>query len=250
MEAMKPPTIVFLHAFPLHAAMWDAQLEAVRVAGFDAIAVDFPGFGKTHSSGQRTMQEFAQFIAERLERRDIRDFVLVGLSMGGYAAFRLLERLPGAARALVLADTKASPDAPEARTKRLKMAARVETEGTEFLLSEVVPNLLAPNASDAAKNRARELAAHATGSAVYNALAALASRPDSRAQLEDIGVPTLVIVGSEDKVTTLEDAQEMTNAIQGARLEVIQDAGHLSNLEQPEAFNRVLLGFLEPFRTS
>jgi 3-oxoadipate enol-lactonase len=250
MEAMTQPHVVFLHAFPLHAAMWDAQLEAVRAAGFEAVALDFPGFGTTHSSGQRTMQEFAQFIVDRLERRDIRDFVLVGLSMGGYAAFRLLEKLPGAVHALVLADTKASPDAPEARTNRLKMAARVEAEGTGFMLDEVIPNLLAPSTSQAASARARELASHATGSAVYNALAALASRPDSRMQLEDIGIPTLVIVGSEDTVTPLEDAQIMASTIPNAKLEIIPGAGHLSNLEQPELFNRVLLEFLEPFRNA
>jgi 3-oxoadipate enol-lactonase len=245
---MPRPTIVFLHAFPLHAAMWDAQIQVVQNAGFDTLALDFPGFGNTSSGGQRTMQEFAQFIADRLERRGVTSLVLVGLSMGGYAAFRLLEKLPpDALRGLVLADTKASPDAPEARTKRLRTAARVEAEGTAFLVSELVPGLLGANASPAARDRAADLASSASQTAVYNALAALASRPDSRDQLEDINVPTLVIVGQDDSVTTLEDARLMADTIPDARLEIISGAGHLSNLEQPETFNHVLLEFLKRF---
>jgi 3-oxoadipate enol-lactonase len=244
---MTLPTVVFLHAFPLHAQMWDAQLEAVRGAGFPALAPDFPGFGNAASNGQRTMQEFAQSIVDGLDRKGISEIVLVGLSMGGYAAFRILERHRDTVRGLVLADSKASPDDSSARTKRLKMAARVESEGTGFLLEELIPNLLAPNVSHAVKDAAKDLAAAAPPQAVYNALAALASRPDSRPSLEDIEIPTLVIVGEHDTVTPKGDAEVIVEAVHGAQLIVIPDAGHLSNLEQPAAFNTALLEFLMQF---
>lgn len=245
---MTPPTVVFLHAFPLNAQMWQAQMEAVGKAGFPVLALDFPGFGAAPSSGQRTVQEFAQWIIDALERERVTDAVLVGLSMGGYVAFRILERHPALVRGLVLADTKASPDAPDARTKRLKMAARVESEGTGFLQTELIPNLLSKTVSPDVLERTQRMAGNAAQSAVYNALAALASRPDSRLMLEDIVIPTLVLVGEDDGVTPIGDAEIMASAIPNARLEVIRGAGHLSNLEQPQAFNAALLEFLRTFR--
>lgn len=245
---MTPPTVVFLHAFPLNAQMWQAQMEAVGKAGFPVLALDFPGFGAAPSSGQRTVQEFAQWIIDALEHERVTDAVLVGLSMGGYVAFRILERHPALVRGLVLADTKASPDAPDARTKRLKMAARVESEGTGFLQTELIPNLLSKTVSPDVLERTQRMAGNAAQSAVYNALAALASRPDSRLMLEDIVIPTLVLVGEDDGVTPIGDAEIMASAIPNARLEVIRGAGHLSNLEQPQAFNAALLEFLRTFR--
>ena len=247
---MTPPTVVFLHAFPLNASMWQAQMEAVGKAGFPVLALDFPGFGAAPSSGQRTVQEFAQWIIDALERERVTDAVLVGLSMGGYVAFRILECHPELICGLVLADTKASPDAPDARTKRLKMAARVESEGTGFLQTELIPNLLSKTVSPDVLERAQRMAGDAAQSAVYNALAALASRPDSRLMLEDIVIPTLVLVGEDDGVTPIGDAEIMASAIPNARLEVIRGAGHLSNLEQPQAFNAALLEFLRTFRNT
>ena len=247
---MTLPTVVFLHAFPLNAQMWDAQMKAVGEAGFPLLALDFPGFGAAPSNGQRTVQEFAQFISDALERERVTSAVLVGLSMGGYVALRILERHAALVRGLVLADTKASPDAPDARTKRLKMAARVESEGTGFLQAELIPNLLSKTVSPEVLERTQQFAGDAAQHAVYNALAALASRPDSRLMLEDIVIPTLVLVGEDDSVTPISDAEAMAGAIPNARLEVIRGAGHLSNLEQPEAFNAALLEFLEQFRDS
>ena len=245
---MTLPTVVFLHAFPLNAQMWQAQMTAVGGAGFPVLALDFPGFGTAISSGQRTVQEFAQFITDALERERVKDAVLVGLSMGGYVAFRILERHPELVRGLVLADTKASPDAPDARTKRLKMAARVESEGTGFLQSELIPNLLAKTVSPEVLLGVQQLAGEAAQGAVYNALAALASRPDSRGMLEDLDIPTLILVGEDDVVTPISDAEVMASTIPNARLEVIRGAGHLSNLEQPQSFNAALLEFLASFK--
>ena len=245
---MTLPTVVFLHAFPLNSKMWHAQMEAAGGAGFPVLALDFPGFGAAMSSGQRTVQEFAQFIIDALEREHVKAAVLVGLSMGGYVAFRVLERHPELIRGLVLADTKASPDAPDARTKRLKMAARVESEGTGFLQTELIPNLLSKTVSPEVLLGVQQLAGDAAQSAVYNALAALASRPDSRGMLEDVLIPTLILVGEEDLLTPISDAEVMASTIPNARLELIRGAGHLSNLEQPQSFNAALLEFLAGFR--
>ncbi len=235
---------MFLHAYPLNASMWDAQLEAVRGAGWPVIAPDFPGFGIAPQRGEHTLEAFADIAITALDEAGRDRAVIVGLSMGGYAALRLLERAPERIAGLVLCDTRAGADAPEAAHKRLEAAERVEREGTGWIADAMLPNLVATSASDAVKNTVRGLIARASAPGVAGAQRAMAARPDSRPLLSGVRVPTLVLVGSADALTPLAESVLMADAIPDARLEVIPNAGHLSNLERPEAFNRALLGFL------
>lgn len=236
--------VLFLHAYPLNHSMWDAQLEVVRGAGWDALAPDFPGFGDAPECGERTLSDFADRVLEVLDAAGQARAVIVGLSMGGYVALCLLERAPDRIAALVLCDTRAGADAPEAAQRRLEAAERAEREGTGWIADAMLPNLLAPTAGDGVKNTVRALIARASASGVAGAQRAMATRPDSRSILAGVRVPTLVLVGSDDALTPVAESILMANAIPDAQLEVIPNAGHLSNLEQPKAFNRALLGFL------
>lgn len=237
-------TVLFLHAFPLDREMWADQAQAVQAAGWMYAAPDFPGFGEAPLAGAETLEEYADRAAAVLESVGSDRAVVVGLSMGGYAAFRLLERRPGLVRALVLADTRAGPDSPEAADGRRRNAERTEREGTAWLQAEMLPKLLGPEADETVRDQVRATLSRAKPEAVAAALRALASRPDSTGLLAGIKVPTLVVVGADDAITPPEEARRMAEAIPGAQLEVIPVAGHLANLENPEAFDRVLLGFL------
>ena len=237
--------VMFLHAYPLNASMWDAQLEAVRGAGWSVIAPNFPGFGDAPQNGERTLEAFADIALKALDQVGHDRAVIVGLSMGGYVALRLLERAPERIAGLVLSDTRAGADAPEAAQKRLEAAERAEREGTGWIADAMLPNLVAPSASDAVKNTVRGLIARASAPGVAGAQRAMAARPDSRTLLAGVRVPTLVLVGSGDTLTPLAESVLMADAIPDAQLEVIPNAGHLSSLEQPEAFNRALLDFLQ-----
>lgn len=237
--------VLFLHAYPLDRSMWRPQAEAVREAGWMVVAPDFPGFGDAPYRDETTLEAFANRVVGVLESVEATRAVVVGLSMGGYAAFRLLESRPTLARALVLADTKAGEDPPERRAARLEQAERAEREGTGWLADAMLPSLLSEGADPAVSGEVRDIVDRAKPEAVAAALRAMAARPDSSPLLSSVSVPTLVIVGEHDKVTPPSESEAMARAIPGARLETIPNAGHLSNLENPEAFNRALLGFLE-----
>jgi 3-oxoadipate enol-lactonase len=241
------PALLFLHAFPLDASMWDTQVGAFSdrhrclrpdVYGFGASPPPPPGM---------TLDDVAAAVVEALDARGVQTATVIGLSMGGYLAFALLRRFAARVDRLVLCDTRAGADGEEARADRLRMAERVRGEaGVESIVEPTVARLLAPlsaaefHVSDPVRARIRR----ATPAGVAAAQEAMAARPDSTPLLGAIAVPTLVLVGSQDTVTPPEEAERMAAAIPGARLEVIDGAGHLSNLERWDAFDAALGGFL------
>jgi 3-oxoadipate enol-lactonase len=246
--------ILFVHGFPLHRGMWTGpsgigQLEAVRDAGWTPIAPNLPGFAGAPALQHASMDSYADHVQQSLVTlgfdQAVDQAVIVGLSMGGYIAFRLLERFPNLARALVLADTRATPDSPEQVKNRLALADRVEREGMTWLADSNVVNLVAESAGQDVRSSLREM--HLAASVVGTAAAsrAMAFRPDSTPMLEKIKIPTLIVVGEHDKPTPVASSEDMHARIKGSKLEVIKNAAHMSNLEQPKAFNRVLLEFLK-----
>ena len=241
------PAVLLLHAFPLDASMWDAQVAALSdryrclrpdAYGCGASPVPPPGL---------TLDDVADGIVAALADRDVRQAAVVGLSMGGYTAFALLRRAPELVRALVLCDTRAGADSEQGRADRLAMAAQVRRDGVEGIVEPMVARLLAPenaaefHISDPVRGRIRRY----TPEGVAACQEAMAARPDSTPQLAAISVPTLVLVGSQDAVTPPDEAERMASAIPGARLEVIEGAGHLSNLERWDEVNAALSGLLD-----
>jgi 3-oxoadipate enol-lactonase len=224
--------VVFLHGFPYGPAMWDAQVKAVNRPVWVPELLGYP-----------LEQAAAQVILE-MDRLGWEKASIVALSMGGYIAFRLWELAPERIHALVLANTRATPDPPQRRLQRLEQIKALETLGIESL----VESALATNLGQTAKSNPelvsyvrQQLKADPVKAA--RSLRAMADRPDSVPMLESISVPTLVIVGEEDTLTPLSDAQQIAQ-IPKSQLRIIPKAGHMSNLENPEAFNQTLLDFL------
>lgn len=174
-------------------------------------------------------------------------FALAGLSMGGYVAFEILRRAPARVTRLALLDTSPKPDAPEQSERRRGLIARLETEPFEDVVGPVLRGLPAPaRREDESLYRTNLRMAEAIGPDGFrNQTRAIIGRADSRPDLAGIAVPTLVLVGAEDALTTPEVAREMAEAIPGARLSIIPDSGHVSTLEQPEAVTRALLDWLD-----
>ncbi|MBI3975877.1 MAG: alpha/beta fold hydrolase [Armatimonadetes bacterium] len=240
-------TVLFLHAFPLNRQMWAPQAEALRGRA-RVLTVDFRGFGESDAPpGPSRLETFADDALALARALGITRAVVVGLSMGGYVAFRLIERAPEFARALVLADTRAEPDAPEGRTKRLALAERVEREGMAAM-ADFIGALVGPTAKahrPEIATRVQEVIGRPEPRAVAETLRALGERPDSRPLLPRIAVPTLVLVGEEDTLTPPDSARAIASGIPGARLTVLSRAGHLSSLESAREFNHEMIGFLE-----
>lgn len=243
MESRTP--VVFLHAFPLNPSMWTPQLGVV--GGRVTITPAFPGFGG-RSPGGANLEDFAGAILEDMDRAGIQEAVFVGLSMGGYVAFRLFEMAPERFRGLVLADTRAAADDAAGREKRTNQAERARREGLEWLPDALLPALLGQTTlkdRPAVVSEVRRLMGEAAPEGVARALEAMRNRPDSTSLLEAIQVPALVLCGEEDMLTPVSEARAMVEKLPQSHLAVIPEAGHLANLEAPEAFNRELESFLD-----
>ena len=174
--------------------------------------------------------------------------MLVGLSMGGYVSLAFYRNYPESVRALVLADTRASADTHEARKRRLKSAERAEREGARVIAEDMIPLLLGRTTLDSRPSvveRVRTMIEANSARGIAGAQRGMAKRRDSTYILPGLDSPVLVIVGSEDTLTPVAEAESLLNGIRGARLCVIAGAGHLSNMEQPEEFNSALLDFIE-----
>lgn len=241
------PVVVLLHGYPLNRSMWRAQIDELS-ALYRVVAPDLRGHGGTQATDDATtMEAMAQDVAALLDELRIERIVLGGLSMGGYVALAFYRLFPQRVGALVLADTRATPDTQEGRRGREESARKALTEGMQAIAGAMLPKLLAPATvaempDVAGRVRAMINATKPEGAA--SALRAMAVRRDQTDLLRQIRVPTLIIVGSEDTLTPPSDAEAMHRAIEGSRLEIIEGAGHLSNIERPSQFNRALSDFL------
>lgn len=238
--------VLFIHAFPLNRTMWAPQVSAM-VERCRCIAADLRGFGESVRQPPYSMAQYADDLAGLLEQLHIPKVVLVGCSMGGYVSFEFWRRYRDRVRAMVLVDTRATADSEEAMQRRRQQIELVRAEGSTALANAQIASMVGkttrekqPDTYDAV----HRMMAQAPVDGIAGALEAMMKRPDSTADLAQIDVPTLVVVGDEDAITPLKDARAMHEQIPGGLLQVIAQAGHLSCLERPAAFNHVLTEFV------
>lgn len=263
LEALPPANVrprgalILLHAFPLNAYMWGRQLELAS-HGWRVVAPHYRGIDDPRSPTREpgrggrppaaTVDDQAADIIDLLDALHIEDAVIGGLSMGGYVAFALFRRAPTYFRGLVLADTRSQADTPEGREGRTKMLDLVHTRGPEGVADDMLPKLLGAQTRATRPDvvaEVRSMILSNTPEWIASAIGVLMSRPDSTPLLTSIRVPTLIIVGEEDVLTPVSSAEEMHSRIVGSDLVRIPGAGHLSNLEQPDAFDTGLARFLD-----
>jgi pimeloyl-ACP methyl ester carboxylesterase len=186
-----------------------------------------------------TMRAAAERALAAMGDRGIDRAVVCGLSMGGYVAFEVWRRARERVAGLVLANTRAVADPPEAAAARRALAERLRSEGN--VLAEEPPALLSDGAPEELRARVRAWTRDQSPEAIAAALLGMAERPDSTPDLATIRVPTLVLTSTEDRMIAPEVSAEMAGLIPQGRLQTIEGAGHLSNLEAPEAFDAALL---------
>jgi pimeloyl-ACP methyl ester carboxylesterase len=245
-----PHVLLLVHAFPVGMRMW----ETVAVPdGWRAVAPALPGFDGTDPppADSTSIDDYARYVLAFVDALRVDNAVLGGLSMGGYVSFALwrLERLRW--RGLVLADTRAGADSEQARAGREQMLATVKAQGTHGVAEAMLPKLLGATTRSRRSevvDHVRRLIERQTSEGVAAAIVRLRDRPDSTALLRDVGVPALVIVGEEDEVTPPKESEAMQSALQDARLERIAEAGHLSCVENAQAFNAALASYLSAIR--
>jgi pimeloyl-ACP methyl ester carboxylesterase len=244
-DAGARPPLVLVHGWPLDRGIWAPQLGAFA-GERRVLAPDLVGAGDSSPVGRATIAAHADDLLAWLDRLEIHQAALVGLSMGGYVALDFAHRYPERLAALVLADTRAEADTSDQRDGRIRMAEQVAQAGVAALLPLLLPRLLSPTASADARASLSAIILRQPAAGVIAGLHAMAERPDASPWLSAIAVPTLVLVGAADAVTPPEAAAALAQGIPGARRVVIPGAGHLANLEEPGAVNAALRAFLQP----
>ncbi len=229
--------IIFLHAFPLNSKMWKYQIQGLKEK-FDIYTPDYQNLGKEN------LKDYADYIYNFCKENGIEKAIFVGLSMGGYIIFQLLRYYKEIIEGIVLANTKAIADNEEAKKRRYEMIERIEKDGTTFLEDFYIDKFL-KNRSLESENLIREMIKEAKKESIIAMLKALATREDSTDLLKEISIPTLIIAGMEDELTTLEDAKIMHENIKNSKLIIFENCKHLSNLEYPDKFNESIIEFLK-----
>lgn len=242
------PALVFLHGFPFDQTMWNAEVSLLsdrcRVITFDQ-----RGHGKTGAVAGPYMIEFlVDDVMALLDHLQIPKAILCGLSMGGYVALRAVERQPDRVQALILCDTRSEADSNEAKLKRAANIRTVKEKGVPAFAESFLKAIFAPSTLRDKPDVVagiRQVIEQTAPEAITGTLLSLAARTDTTASLSAIKIPTLILVGEDDAVTPPQAAESLHQKIAGSCLVRIPSAGHLSNLENPTAFQRALVEFLE-----
>jgi pimeloyl-ACP methyl ester carboxylesterase len=229
------PPLLFLHAFPLDARMWEGQVPPLEQAGYETIAPNFPGREPDDDLGSW---------AERLLQLLPGQFIPIGCSMGGYLIFELWRRAAGRIPAAVFIDTRAGADTPEVREGRAETTRVLEKEGFESFWELQRPKLFAAQTPPEVVERGREMAAEQPVANLVATVRALGARPDSSETASGIAVPTLVVVGEEDVLTPPTEAAELAGLLPASTLVTIPEAAHVTPLEKPDEIKEELFLFL------
>lgn len=245
--------IVFIHGFPFNKSTWEEQLEVFRET-HRVIAYDVRGHGESNPGMQEfSVQLFMEDLFLFLNALQIERAVLCGLSMGGYIALHAVQQQPLRVAGLVLCDTQCFADTEEAKEKRMASIEHIRANGLKQYAADSLKKLF----SEASLKNKSELASaiekvilQTSSDTICNTLVALAGRMETCSALPLVNVPTLILVGAEDQITTTEASQKMQELISGSALRILDDAGHLSNLENAESFNLHLKNFLGQLKVS
>jgi 3-oxoadipate enol-lactonase len=245
------PPVVLLHPFPANHDLWKPAAQAV-LSRFRVILPDLRGHGDSDiGEGPATMEKHAADIARVLDHEEVGRAPVVGVSIGGYVLFEFWRKYRPRVEALVLCNTKAQADTPEARAGRLQAAADVLERGTEPFFENMLPKLIGkttrstrPDLVEGALRMMRKM----SPKDVAMVQRGMAERPDSVETLKTINVPTMVVTGDEDILTGMADADLMRQNTPGTQMKVIAKAGHYSPWEQPEEVGKLLRQFLDMLR--
>ncbi len=239
--------LVLIHAFPADKQMWQPQLDNLNQY-FHVISVDLPGFGSSEpTNGEAvTMTEDAQLIKALLDNLGIKKAIIGGESMGGYVALAFLQQYPDATEGLILSDTRSIADSEQAKKDREKLAQDVLYHGTTKFVSDFMTKALSPQADNDTRVFLLSILQQQAATGVASALRGMALREDTSDVLKATDIPVLIITGDQDAVISPEESRNMHALAQNSKLVEIPHAGHLSNLEQPDLWNKAVMDTFNP----
>lgn len=244
-------SIIFLHGYPFDKTMWQPQLDFLK-SSYRLISCDIRGFGKsTDEQTHLSIDLFGEDLIAFMDKLSIDKTIVCGLSMGGFIALNALQRFPDRFEALILCDTQCIADTIEVKEKRYKIINEIEVDGVANFNEGFIKSVFHRDSITNKKELVGQLRSVVFSNSkhiISQGLVALAERLETCSTLKEITIPTLIICGREDEVTPLVQSEFMNATIKGSILQVIDNAGHVSNLEQPYEFNKYLLDFLTVLR--
>jgi pimeloyl-ACP methyl ester carboxylesterase len=239
--------VIFLHGYPFDKTMWQVQVEFLK-SSYRLIPCDIRGFGKSKDEESHlSIDLFGEDLISFMDQLNIEKAIVCGLSMGGFIALNVLKRFPGRFEGLILCDTQCIADTTEVKEKRYETIDEIKIDGTTAFIEQFIKNVFHKDSLNNKKELVEELRRVVFSNSqhvITMGLTALAERLEACSTLNEITIPTLIICGREDAVTPLVQSEFMNANIKGSILHVIDNAGHVSNLEHPDEFNQQLLSFL------
>lgn len=240
--------VVLIHGYPLNRMIWEAQWEGLSQHA-RVIAVDLRGFGESEMVDATTqVSTYADDVREFLDTLGVTEpAVIVGHSMGGYVAMAYLRRYPEHVAGLILVNTKATPDTIEGKAGRDKNIGVAREKGADAIAEGMLPKAFSPKtytSNTELVEQVKRIMQSATVPGITGALAAMRDRPDSTGTLLESGPPTLIISGADDQLMSAADAENLRQASRNGVLVTIPDAGHLTAMEQPAAFNAAVAAWM------
>jgi 3-oxoadipate enol-lactonase len=255
--------LVFLHGYPLDRSMWEPVTRDLADT-CQTITLDLPGFGESQdprirapaASGSWPVDGFDFYSMASLADACAaslagilcgQPIILCGLSMGGYVAMEFWKRHRSMLAGLIFCDTRAREDTLEGKALRRALAFRAISEGPAAVVAPMVNKLLCPKTlarQPTVADRVQQMMAKVPAATIFAAQQAMANRDDFLSSLSDIHLPTLMVVGQEDAISTVDEMRDMTARTPAAQLSIIPEAGHLPPLENPTAFSQAVRSFL------
>jgi|GEM_PF-111459 len=239
--------VIFLHGYPFDKSMWKGQLDSLKSSS-RVIACDIRGFGKsTDKDSHLSIDLFAEDLVSFMDKLNIEKAIVCGLSMGGFIALNAMKRFPDRFEALILCDTQCISDTAEVKEKRNTAIRQINRDGASVFNEKFIKSVFHPDSltkkAEIVENL-RSIVFANSKKIITAGLTALAERSETCSTLDAIDIPTLIICGRADEVTPLAQSEFMHEHIEGSILKIIDNAGHVSNLEQSDEFNEYLLDFL------
>lgn len=238
--------ILFIHGFPFNKDSWQPQVDFLRER-HRVITYDIRGFGKSELGDETSIIQCADDLIGLMDALEIPKAIVCGLSMGGYILMNAVHRYPDRFEGLILADTQCNADTPEGKEKRYQSIEKINADGTQEYADASLKNLFCKNTfenNSELVSSIRNVITSTPSKSITSTLEALADRPEACPFLSEISCFTLIICGKEDSITPVAKAEFLNSTIKNSSLVIIDNAGHLSNLENPDDFNHAIGKFI------
>ena len=238
---------LFIHGFPFDKSSWHPQMDFLKKT-HRVIAYDIRGFGKSTAGNEiASINLFAADLIKLMDALQIDKAVVCGLSMGGYILLNAVHHNPERFAGIILCDTQCLADSPATKEKRSKSITQIKARGLKNYAETFVINVFCRETLVAKKELVEKIKGVIVSTSpltITQTLSALAERRDMCTALNEISIPALILCGKEDAATMLTQSEYLNHHIANSTLHYIERAGHLSNLEQPDEFNNLLIGFI------